>query len=265
MSINTSTEVLIGLDTETLVLSMNYQHLPGVGRAAESPGCYYTWLLLWNVVSNPWLTVPLIDYERHMASPEVGQLRFLSDLFAESLASFHPRSVAVLGIAGGNGLERIDPRVTRRVVGFDVNPDYLDAIRERYPRLPSLELHCLDLADEPVHVAPVELVHAALVFEHAGTERCLKSALALVAPGGGFSAVLQLAGDPGQDVAATPFESVQRLRDHFSLVDPEWFQRAVERRGFSLLRQVRCLLPANKAFWMGLFERRNQSPSEDNN
>src|SRR5215831_4846669 len=70
-------------------------------------------------VSNPWLTVPLTDYERHMASPEVGQLRFLSDLFAESLECFHPRSVAVLGIAGGNGLDRIDPGVTQRIVGFD--------------------------------------------------------------------------------------------------------------------------------------------------
>jgi hypothetical protein len=172
--------------------------------------------------------------------------------------------VAILGIAGGNGLDRIDPRVTERIVGFDVNPDYLDVSRDRYPRLAGLELHCLDLATEPARVAPVDLVHAALVFEHAGTGCCLETALSLVAPGGGFSAVLQLAGDPGQDVAATPFESVQRLRDHFSLVDPEWFQRTVEGRGFSLLRQVRCLLPANKAFWLGLFERRTHSRSDDN-
>jgi hypothetical protein len=216
-------------------------------------------------VSNPWLTVPLSDYEQHMASPEVGQLRFLSDLFAECLASFRPRSVAILGIAGGNGLDRIDPRITQRILGFDVNPDYLDATRERYPRLQGLELHCLDLASEPVGAAPVDLVHAALVFEHAGTGRCLSTALSLVAAGGGFSAVLQLAGNAGQDVAATPFESVQGLHDYFSLVDPEWFQRTVEHRGFFLQRQVRCLLPANKAFWMGLFERRSQSPAEDNN
>jgi len=216
-------------------------------------------------VSNPWLTVPLAEYEQHMASPELGQLRFLSDLFAESLECFQPRSVAILGIAGGNGLDRIDSRITHSTVGFDVNPDYLDVIRERYPRLPGLELHCIDLADEPARAAPVDLVHAALVFEHAGTGRCFESALALVAPGGGFSAVLQLAGDPGQDVASTPFVSVQRLRDHFALVDPEWFQRAFERRGFSLLRQIRCLLPTNKAFWMGLFERRKESLSDDNN
>src|SRR5215471_2052668 len=99
-------------------------------------GCYYTY-----TVSNPWLTVPLAEYEQHMASPEVGQLRFLSDLFAESLQCFQPQSVAILGIAGGNGLERIDPGVTRRIVGFDVNPDYLDVIRERFPQLPGLELH----------------------------------------------------------------------------------------------------------------------------
>ena len=54
---------------------------------------------------NPWLTLPLDDYEGHMGSADVNQLAPLADLFGEALAHLRPRSVAVLGVAGGNGLE----------------------------------------------------------------------------------------------------------------------------------------------------------------
>jgi len=37
----------------------------------------------------------------------------------------------------------------------------------------------------------VELVHAALIFEHAGTGRCLENAISLVSPGGHLSVVTQ--------------------------------------------------------------------------
>jgi hypothetical protein len=57
---------------------------------------------------NPWLDVPLADYEGHMSVPELQQLGALSDLFADALAFGRSTSVAILGVAGGNGLDRID-------------------------------------------------------------------------------------------------------------------------------------------------------------
>ena len=57
---------------------------------------------------NPWLALPLGDYKGHMRSPA---------------------SVAILGIAGGNGLEHVDPSVTSRGVGLDLNPQYPDVTR----------------------------------------------------------------------------------------------------------------------------------------
>ncbi len=80
-----------------------------------------------------------------MNSAEVRQLGALSDLFAHALALCRPATVAVLGIAGGNGLEHIDGRVTRRVVGLDVNPVYLGAVRERYSMVGGLELYCASI------------------------------------------------------------------------------------------------------------------------
>ena len=97
-------------------------------------------------MSNPWLTVPLSEYEQHMSSVEVQQLGALSDLFAEVIGRCRPLSVAVLGIAGGNGLDHIDSSITARVVGLDLNPLYLEAVRDRYSHLPGLELHCVDLS-----------------------------------------------------------------------------------------------------------------------
>jgi SAM-dependent methyltransferase len=207
------------------------------------------------LVPNPWLRVPLEEYEGHMESPAVAQLCVLADLFAEALARCRPHSVAVLGVAGGNGLERIDPAVTERVVGFDFNPSYLETVRRRHASLRGLELNCVDLAKGPLKAEPVELVHAALIFEHAGTGRCLDNAVQLVAPGGTLSVVLQLPGDPGTEVAATRFPSVQQLRPGFSLIDPAEFGRAVEARGLRLSHEARRPLPAGKGFWMGLFTR----------
>ena len=64
-------------------------------------------------MSNPWLSIPLEDYEGHMGSEGVRQLRALAELFKCALDLCLPESVAVLGVAGGNGLEQIDCTVTK--------------------------------------------------------------------------------------------------------------------------------------------------------
>lgn len=204
-------------------------------------------------MSNPWLSIPLADYEGHMSSAEIQQLGALSDLFGEVLGYCRPSSVAVLGIAGGNGLDRIDSNVTQRVVGLDVNPLYLDAVRQRYPLLPGLELHCADLAEQIMDLPPVQLVHAALVFEHAGAGRCLENALSLVAPRGAFSAVLQLPSESGQPVGESPFSSMRSLSSHFSFISPTWLRQTLEGRKFRLAHEARRALSGGRAFWMGVF------------
>ena len=208
-----------------------------------------------HVMRNPWLDVPLADYEGHMRSAAVGQLQPLADLFAEALACRQPQSVALLGIAGGNGLECVDPQITKRIVGLDINPSYLEAIKQRYAGRSGLELHCVDLAEQTVVMAPVELVHAALIFEHAGTGRCLDNAVALVAEGGALSVVLQLPSDSADEVGASGVESVGRLRAHFTLIDPLELKRALAARDFRLAQHTRRGAASGKGFWMGIFER----------
>jgi hypothetical protein len=150
-------------------------------------------------MSNPWLSIPLNDYEGHMSSPGVQQLTALAELFKRALDYCLPESVAVLGVAGGNGLEQIDGSVTKRIVGVDINQRYLDEVQRRIGsgRLAGLELYCRDLAAGDLRISAVALVHAALIFEHTGLGAALDNALSLVAPGGYLSVVVQLPSEQG--------------------------------------------------------------------
>jgi hypothetical protein len=204
-------------------------------------------------MSNPWLAVPLDEYERHMSSAEVRQLGVLSDLFAEAIGRCRPTSIAILGIAGGNGLDRIDNSTTVRVVGLDLNPRYLEAVGQRYSHLRGLELCCVDLSEQNVALEPVQFVHAALVFEHAGVDRCLENAIAMIAPGGNLSVVLQLPAESGETVGATGLSSIQKLKSHFFLISPDWLCESLAGRGFRLIHETTRALPAGKGFWVGIF------------
>ncbi len=213
-----------------------------------------------SIPGNPWLSVPLSDYEGHMGPGGVQQLQALSDLFARVLAFCQPESVTILGIAGGNGLERIDPLVTKRVAGVDINAAYLDEVRGRFgATVAGLDLFCADLGDAAGASLPrpSALVHAALVFEHTGLERCLDRALLLVDPRGGrFSVVLQLPSTIQAGVAKTGFASIGLLEDRFQLIDAASLQRLLrDEKGFLLEFEELRPLPAGKALWLGIFTR----------
>ena len=205
---------------------------------------------------NPWLALPLDDYEGHMRLEAVNQLGPLADLFGEALARLRPPSVAVLGVAGGNGLQHVDGTITTRVVGIDVNPGYLTAARARFPDSRGLELLRADLEHDAIDTEPVALAHAALVFEHAGTGRCLESAASLVAPGGHLSVVLQLPTEGREAVTPSAYPSMGTLADGFAFVDPHRLRRLLAQQDLRLTHQARRVLSGGKAFWSGYFERK---------
>jgi hypothetical protein len=205
-------------------------------------------------MSDPWLNIPLSDYERHMRDPNVAQLDALAALFEQSLTVCRPDSLAILGIAGGNGLDRVDLELTQRIVGVDIHPGYLESVRQRYPELP-LKLVCMDLQRESLKEPAVQLVHAALIFEHAGTEQCLHNAASLVRGDGFLSVVLQLPSSAQTAVSQTSVSSMQELSGHFRFVDKGNLIASMGILGFSLVYELRHDLPAGKAFWLGIFHR----------
>ncbi|MBK7661869.1 MAG: GNAT family N-acetyltransferase [Betaproteobacteria bacterium] len=169
--------------------------------------------------SSAWLDVPLADYEGHMALPAIGQAAMLAEALAARLEALRPASLAVVGCAGGNGFERIDPSVTRRVVAIDVNPAFTEALRARHAaRIPGLEIRAGDFRD--LQPEPVDLVMAALVLEYVDPVSALPALEALVKPGGWLVVVLQRPSEGIPAVSPSPFASLAVLGAEFGFVDP---------------------------------------------
>lgn len=200
-------------------------------------------------MENPWLEIPLADYETHMASPQVAQTQMLSDIFAAAIDQYRPKSVAVLGCAGGNGFERIRADVTRRVVGIDINPHYIQQARERFAeRIPTLELHVGDLRADTFQFAPVELVFAALVLEYVPADAVFGQARRMLGPGGVIVTVVQLPSDTIPEVTPSPFTSLATLSSIMRLVPPEAVVQAGSRHGFRATQSRTCAAAGGKRF-----------------
>lgn len=120
-------------------------------------------------MSNPWESINLSVYESHMSLDNIGQLQALNALMKEQLFSHKVRSVMILGIAGGNGLEHIKSGDFERVYGVDVNRAYLAECEQRYPSLSeALELICADLLGDNLMLPHSDLLIADLLIEYIG-------------------------------------------------------------------------------------------------
>lgn len=58
--------------------------------------------------TNPWKNIDLREYERHMSLESVFQLQTINNLMRVQLNARKVKTVMILGVAGGNGLEHID-------------------------------------------------------------------------------------------------------------------------------------------------------------
>jgi hypothetical protein len=203
---------------------------------------------------NPWLGIPLADYEAHMALPQVGQARLLADLFAAELRARSPSSVAVLGCAGGNGFEHAPS--TLRVVGVDVNADYVAAARARFAhRLPRLELHVADLERTKLDLEPLDLVFAALVLEYVEPGALLERIAGWLAPHGTLTTVLQLPSADVDEITPSPFTSLARLAPRLRLLPPERLARLAAGRRFRALDTRTVAATGGKHFAVQSFAR----------
>lgn len=131
---------------------------------------------------NPWEAIPLNDYENHMKLASVRQLQTMNHFMADQFYRYPVKSAMVLGVAGGNGLEHVDPARLETVYGVDLNPDYLAACAARYPDLKeTLRLIRADLTAEEFDLPPAELVMANLLVEYIGYS-CFRRVIRKVSP-----------------------------------------------------------------------------------
>jgi SAM-dependent methyltransferase len=183
---------------------------------------------------NPWLDIPLADYEGHMSLPDIGQAALLADQLEALAARHRPSSLAVIGCAGGNGFDCV-PSCVERLVGVDINPSYIDLAASRYTeRCKGLELYVGDIQSAQQIFQPVELIYVALVFEYLDITRAMRTLARHCVPGGTLATLVQLPHERKSAVTPSPYSSLQRLSPVMKLIEPNDLAACAAEEGFTL-------------------------------
>jgi ubiquinone/menaquinone biosynthesis C-methylase UbiE len=205
---------------------------------------------------NPWLSVPASDYERHMNSEIVGQLPVLNRIFENVLQELPARNLAVLGCGTGNGFEHINPQLVERVLGIDINPEYLSVLRKRYgSKLPMLELICSDLDTFSCPDYSFDLIYAALIFEYVDFEKILKRVSNWLTMNGALVAVLQLPSLESHMISETPYPSIRSIEPIMRLVDPRTFNEKAEKYRLNKSKEIEIPLKLGKRFLVSYYKK----------
>ena len=197
--------------------------------------------------SNPWLHIPLEDYELHMSHQMVGQSTLLNSLTKKYLDELKPETDIFLGIAGGNGLEHIDHKITKSVYGIDINPDYLDTAFKRYKdQIPSLQLLNLDITRHSESICKADFIWAALILEYTGIDNVLAFCKNNLYKDGHLIVSIQLNNNI-PSVSPTGIESVKKAGEIFSFIEPEELIINTAENGFRLVNKEENILPNGKS------------------
>lgn len=206
---------------------------------------------------NPWLLIPVEDYERHMADPAVCQLEFLNGVFKKVLKAHPPRKMVVVGCSTGNGFEHIDYDAVEKVVAVDINPEYLAILRGRFEKhLDKIQTICADINDCKLPDSGFDLVHCALIFEYVDPQRTLRQLSRWLVPGGVMSVVLQMPDAAHAAVTDTAYRSLKLLDGFMRLVEPKRFETVAAERGFEVVERKTCRLDSGKEFYVALYAAR---------
>jgi SAM-dependent methyltransferase len=207
-------------------------------------------------MDNPWLHIPAADYEGHMSSPAIAQQQFLAGVFKKSLENYDSTSVALLGCATGNGLEHMNAEITRKVTAVDINPEYLQILRERYAgSVAGLEVVHADLETCVLENAAYTLIFAGLLFEYVRPGVLLPKIAGWLGAGGVLVVVLQLPAENLPHISESRFDSLRTLGSIMRLVTPQEFKGMAGEAGLRESEARIVTLESGKSFYIGTYSR----------
>ncbi|HDT6566785.1 TPA: hypothetical protein QFT01_002969 [Enterobacter cloacae] len=156
-------------------------------------------------MANPWEVLSLEHYEAHMQYQNIQQAQILNLIMKKQLNAFSVKSICILGISGGNGLEHIDVDFVSKIYGLDINDKFLSVCHQRFPELSGkLELRKVDLTLPKAEIPDAEFITANLVVEYLGCEK-FKNIL-MTSNARYISCVIQKS-NHSNFVSSTPFEN----------------------------------------------------------
>lgn len=196
-------------------------------------------------MGNPWEQIDLETYERHMQLQSVFQLQVLNAVMRDQLCRCPAETAMILGVAGGNGLEHVDPKKLRTVYGVDVNAAYLEACTARYPQLNGIfEPLLCDLLDPESRLPEADLLIADLFIEYVGCT-CFCRAVRQVRPQY-VSCVIQINTDDSF-VSDSPYlHAFDRLDEVHRSIDRNSLTAALRDVGYAPVDEAEAPLPNGK-------------------
>lgn len=195
--------------------------------------------------TNPWKEIPLSDYENHMKLDSVQQLQTMNRMMKRQFTLCGDGSAMVLGIAGGNGLEYVIQSNHSRIFGVDINSDYLEQCKRRYPQLDG-RLECIfaDLTQPDAILPHADLLIANLLVEYIGYE-CFCRTVSKVQPKH-VSCIIQVNVDDGF-VSDSPylhiFDGLERVHHQ---MQEDRLTESMKAIGYSLCDKKEEILPNGK-------------------
>lgn len=198
-------------------------------------------------MNNPWQSIALSDYEKHMSLESVMQLQSMNRSMKSQLSEYPADTVMILGIAGGNGLEHVDRKKYRSVYAVDINEEYLSAVLARYPGLHGcLECLKLDLSAETEKLPHAGLLIANLLVEYIGYDTFKKTVLQ-VKPDH-VSCIIQINSGEGEWVSDSPYIHVfDGLESVHRQMDGDELTRTMCETGYELIKSSSDALPNGKS------------------
>ena len=138
--------------------------------------------------TNPWEELPLSVY--HLQTGVLGLREPLDKLLHNQLRDHPAKSYLLFGITDGSGLENAPLAHDTRIIGVDINEDYLRACRKKLDALQNrLSLVKMDLSSSLRFAPRAEVVLANLVLEYIGVNTFARQ-IAVIKPAAVSCAVL---------------------------------------------------------------------------
>lgn len=205
---------------------------------------------------NPWLEIKLNDYESHMALSSIAQAQYLSGLLAKYIEKYSPKSAAILGCAGGNGLDVISNSSLDRVVCIDINPAYIGVAKERFSsKFRQGEFLCADILSSSFSFKPVDLIFAGLIFEYVDYNAALANISKVINQSGKLAVVLQLPSEGISEISPSQYTSLNKLSEIFNFVSPKGFQKTAKLHKFEIIESKLTTLESGKSFQEMVFRK----------
>lgn len=189
---------------------------------------------------NPWLNIPIRDYEGHME--EVGQLQLMSQIMAHIIRKYKPSCPAVLGCASGNGFEHFNYPEIEKVIGVDISADYLNKLKKRFETsLPSLELFELNLLEDSLPFKGVDCYFLFLILEYVSPKILLPKLKSTMGKEGRVVILIQ-ENISSTFVSKTVYQSLEQLDTIACLIDHNQLIEQMLKENYSLedLKEYPC-------------------------